>query len=232
MDPDLRRGDHAVGDTVCLGTTGRPWLARRFQRRRASVARGREHAVNDGAETRPQPLGLGWPNVISIARVCLIPAILLLIAQASVAALWTASILFAIGAATDFLDGYLARRHAMTTAVGAWLDPLSDKLFVAAPAVLLSFEGRFPVWATVVIVGREVIVQFLRWRLDRRGVSMPASKVAKLKTVSQLLAIGFAIPPLAGGWGPIETVAAVLAVVLTVYSGAEYLLTSRHQVPA
>ena len=188
--------------------------------------------MNDAAGARPQPLGLGWPNVISIARVCLIPAILLLIAQASVAARWTACVLFVIGAATDFLDGYLARRHAMTTAVGAWLDPLSDKLFVAAPAVLLSVQGSFPVWATVAIVGREVIVQFLRWRLGRRGVSMPASKVAKLKTVSQLLAIGVSIPPLAAAWDPLRTAIALVAVALTVYSGAEYLLTSRHQVPA
>ena len=188
--------------------------------------------MNDGTGARPQPLGLGWPNVISIGRVCLIPVILLLIAQASVTARWTAAVLFAVGAATDFLDGYLARRHAMTTAVGAWLDPLSDKLFVAAPAVLLSIEGRFPVWATVVIVGREGMVQFLRWRLDKRGVSMPASKVAKLKTVSQLLAIGFSISPVPDVWDPVRTATAVVAVALTVYSGAEYLLTSRHQVPA
>ena len=53
-----------------------------------------------------------------------------------------------VGAASDFLDGYLARRHAMTTPTGAWLDPLSDKLFVAVPAIVLSIRGEFPWWAT------------------------------------------------------------------------------------
>src|SRR4029077_12807166 len=95
---------------------------------------------------------------------------------------------------SDFLDGYLARRHGMTTATGAWLDPLSDKLLVAIPAVVLSLRGEFPWWATAVIVARELAVTWLRWRLDQRGgVSMPASRVAKLKTVSQLAGVG---PPL------------------------------------
>ena len=188
--------------------------------------------MSDRAGARPSPLGLGWPDVVSIARVCLIPVILLLVSRGTRPALWTAFVLFGVGAATDFLDGYLARRHAMTTAVGAWLDPLSDKLFVAAPAVLLSIEGRFPVWATVVIVGREVLVQLLRWRLDKKGISMPASKVAKLKTVSQLLAIGLAVLPLAQSWGAVRLGAAAIAVALTGYSGAEYLLTSRHRVSA
>ena len=188
--------------------------------------------MNDRSGARITPLGLGWPNVVSIARVCLIPVILLLVSRGTGPALWTGFVLFGVGAATDFLDGYLARRHAMTTAVGAWLDPLSDKLFVAAPAVLLSIEGRFPVWATAVIVGREVLVQLLRWRLDRKGISMPASKVAKLKTVSQLLAVGLAIWPPAHPWEAVRLAAAAAAAALTVYSGAEYLLTSRHRVLA
>ena len=66
---------------------------------------------------------------------------------------WAAAAIFTVGAASDFLDGYLARRHAMTTPTGAWLDPLSDKLFVAVPAVVLSIRGEFPWWATAVIVG-------------------------------------------------------------------------------
>lgn len=148
-------------------------------------------------------------------------------------ALWVAFGVFAVGAVTDFVDGYLARRHAMKTPTGAWLDPLSDKLFVSVPAVVLAAQSRFPWWAAAVIVAREVAVAVLRWRLDARGgVSMPASRVAKLKTVSQLSAVGVAIAPLPASYDGFELALAVVAVVLTVYSGAEYFLTTRYRVEA
>jgi len=181
---------------------------------------------------RHRPLGIGWPNVLSIGRIVLVPVIVGLLVAGSAPALWAAFGLFALGAASDFLDGYLARRHEMTTTTGAWLDPLSDKLFVAAPAIVLAAQGSFPVWAAVLIVGREILVALLRWRLDKQGVSMPASKVAKAKTVSQLAAVGMAIAPLSSAWDRAEFIVVLTAVVLTAYSGAEYFLSSRHRVEA
>lgn len=182
---------------------------------------------------RPDPFGFGWPNVVSAVRILLIPVIAALIVRDTTQARWAAAVIFTVGAASDFLDGYLARRHAMTTATGAWLDPLSDKLFVTVPAVVLSLGGEFPWWATAVIVARELAVTWLRWRLDQRGgVSMPASRVAKMKTVSQLFAVGLTIAPLAVRWDPLVLGVTVLAVVLTVYSGAEYFMTTRHRVTA
>jgi CDP-diacylglycerol--glycerol-3-phosphate 3-phosphatidyltransferase len=145
---------------------------------------------------------------------------------------WLACAAFGVAAVSDGLDGYLARRHRMTTTTGAWLDPLSDKLLVGVPAVVLAILERFPWWAAAVIVGREVVVTALRWRLDRRGVSMPASRAAKGKTVVQLLALGLAIAPVPAAADPAVLGVIVAAVALTVYSGAEYLLTSRHRVRA
>jgi CDP-diacylglycerol---glycerol-3-phosphate 3-phosphatidyltransferase len=186
--------------------------------------------VSDRAP-RHDPFGFGWPNVISVVRIALIPAVVALIARDTDPARWAAAAIFTVGAASDFLDGYLARRHAMTTPTGAWLDPLSDKLFVAVPAIVLSIRGEFPWWATAVIVAREVAVTWLRWRLDQRGgVSMPASRVAKLKTVSQLAAVGLAIMPLPASWDTVVLAVTVVAVALTVYSGLEYFLTTRHRV--
>ncbi len=180
---------------------------------------------------RHDPFGFGWPNVISVVRILLIPAFVLLIVRDTDAALWLAAAIFTIGAASDFLDGYLARRHQMKTATGAWLDPLSDKLFVAIPAIVLSIRGAFPWWATAVIVAREVAVTWLRWRLDQGGgVSMPASRVAKLKTASQLVAIGLSIAPLGEAWDAAVLVVTVVAVALTLYSGWEYFVTGRHRV--
>jgi CDP-diacylglycerol--glycerol-3-phosphate 3-phosphatidyltransferase len=177
-----------------------------------------------------RPLGLGWPNVLSIGRILLIPVILLLLALDRPEAAWVAFVVFVVGALSDLVDGYLARRHQMTTSVGAWLDPLSDKLFVIVPAIFLSLRDLFPWWATAVIVLREVAVSILRWRLDQRGVSLPASRAGKAKTLSQVSAVGLSIAPLPSGFDPFVLGLVVLAVVLTVASGVEYLFTQRHRV--
>jgi CDP-diacylglycerol--glycerol-3-phosphate 3-phosphatidyltransferase len=182
-------------------------------------------------EVRHDPFGFGWPNVVSVIRIALIPVIAWLIVRDTSQALWVATVIFTVGAGSDFLDGYLARRHEMRTATGAWLDPLSDKLFVAIPAIVLSLRGEFPWWATAVIVARELAVTWLRWRLDQRGgVSMPASKVAKTKTVMQLIAVGLTIAPLPDVWNPLVLAVTIAAVALTLYSGIEYFFTTRHRV--
>jgi CDP-diacylglycerol--glycerol-3-phosphate 3-phosphatidyltransferase len=191
-------------------------------------AEGGRRVSQDG---RHDPFGFGWPNVVSVVRIALIPVIAWLIVHDTEPARWAATVIFTIGAASDFLDGYLARRHGMTTATGAWLDPLSDKLFVTIPAIVLSLRGEFPWWATVVIVARELAVTWLRWRLEQGGgVSMPASKVAKTKTVLQLVAIGMTIAPLPDVWDPYVLAVTIVAVVLTLYSGIEYFITTRHRV--
>ena len=185
---------------------------------------------DDTIADRVRPLGLGWPNLVSVGRVALIPILVAFILFDSHAAADAAAAVFVLGAASDGLDGWLARRHQMTTATGAWLDPLSDKLFVAAPIVTLTLLGRFPVWAALVILGREVAVSVLRWRLDVRAVSMPASRLAKWKTASQLAAVLLYLLPLGATADPWKLAAVIVAVALTVYSGAEYFLTSRHRV--
>jgi CDP-diacylglycerol--glycerol-3-phosphate 3-phosphatidyltransferase len=180
---------------------------------------------------RPQPLGLGWPNLISVIRILLIPVIVWLVLRDDEAATaWFATALYAIGGLSDGLDGYLARRHDMKTATGAWLDPLSDKIFVVAPAIALSAVGEFPWWATAVFAIREAAVTALRWYLDRHGgVTMPASFPAKTKTVAQLAAVGLAMMPLTPAFDGFEFVVTVAAATLTIYTGAEYFLTTRHR---
>ena len=104
---------------------------------------------------------------------------------------------------------------------------------MAVPAAVLVAQGRFPWWALTVIVAREIAVTVLRWRLDARGgVSMPASKVAKAKTVSQIAAVSLAMAPLNDAWDPVRLMVTVAAVLLTIYSGAEYFLTTSHRVEA
>jgi CDP-diacylglycerol--glycerol-3-phosphate 3-phosphatidyltransferase len=176
-----------------------------------------------------KPLGLGWPNVLSIGRIALIPIVVVLLGSDDAETRWAAFVVFVVGALSDLVDGYLARRHEMTTSVGAWLDPLSDKLFVIVPAAVLSINGEFPWWATAVIVLREIAVSLLRWRLDQRGVSMPASRAGKAKTFGQVSAVGLTIAPLPASFDPLVLGVVVAAVVLTVLSGLEYLFTERHR---
>jgi CDP-diacylglycerol---glycerol-3-phosphate 3-phosphatidyltransferase len=142
-------------------------------------------------------------------------------------AAYIAAAVFVVGAATDRLDGYLARRFASATRTGAWLDPLADKLFVLAPVVALTVEGRFPLWATVVFVVREVAVSILRAWLGTHGRSMPATRLGQWKTALQMLAILLYLLPLSDTLDPLRLGVLIAAVVLTVWSGIDYLIRVR-----
>jgi CDP-diacylglycerol--glycerol-3-phosphate 3-phosphatidyltransferase len=171
---------------------------------------------------RPFPLGLGWPNLLSVSRVLLIPVLVLLLLARTPVALDVAAAVFAAGALTDVLDGYLARRFRTSSRTGQWLDPLADKLLVGVPVLVLTGQGRFPLWAAVLILAREALVVGLRIYLGTRGRGMPASGTAKLKTLLQLAAITLSILPLGPAWSGATLTVVIAAVVMTVYTGAEY----------
>jgi CDP-diacylglycerol--glycerol-3-phosphate 3-phosphatidyltransferase len=159
--------------------------------------------------------------------VLLVPLLVVLILARTKATSYAAAAVFVAGGFSDGLDGYLARRHGMTTRTGAWLDPLSDKLLVAAPIVTLTAIGRFPVWAAVVILAREMAVTGLRIARGTHGTSMPASDLAKVKTVAQLLAVTLYLLPLGGGADPWRLAVLVVAAAVTVYSGIDYFVRAR-----
>lgn len=142
-------------------------------------------------------------------------------------AAYVAAVVFVVGAATDRLDGYLARRFASATRTGAWLDPLADKLFVLAPVVALTAEDRFPLWATIVFVVREAAISILRAWLGRHGRSMPATSLGQWKTALQMLAILLYLLPLATSLDPVRMGVLIAAVALTVWSGVDYLVRVR-----
>jgi CDP-diacylglycerol---glycerol-3-phosphate 3-phosphatidyltransferase len=153
-----------------------------------------------------------------------VPVLVALVLVQTRGASYGAAAVFVAGGLSDLLDGYLARRHAMTTRTGMWLDPLSDKLLVGAAVISLVVVSRFPVWAAVVILLREVAVTALRIARGTRGRSMPASSLGKLKTASQLAAITLYLLPL-GSWADgVKLAVLVAAVALTVASGVNYFL--------
>jgi CDP-diacylglycerol--glycerol-3-phosphate 3-phosphatidyltransferase len=166
---------------------------------------------------------VGWPNIITGVRIALVPVVVLLILAQTDAASYAAAAVFVLGGLTDGLDGYVARRHGMTTRTGTWLDPLSDKFLVVAPVLTMTALGQFPIWAAVIIVAREAAVVALRAFRGTRGTSMPASDIAKVKTGAQLVAITLYILPLHGA-DTVRLVTLSVAVGITVWSGVDYFL--------
>ena len=172
------------------------------------------------------PLGLGWPNFVSVLRILMVPFLVVLILAEERTASYVAAGIFAAGAAPDGLDGYLARRFGSTTRTGQWLDPLADKLLVAATVLTLAALDRFPVWAAVVILAREVAISVLRVLLGLRGISLPASRAAKMKTTLQLVAIALYILPLGSGASAGKLAVLVVALIFTVATGGDYMVRS------
>ena len=154
----------------------------------------------------------------------LVPFLVILIVARERSTSYLAAAIFVVGAATDGLDGYLARRYDSTTRTGIWLDPLADKILVAAPVLTLAALGEFPVWGAVILVARELAISVLRVVLGLKGRSMPASRAAKVKTTLQLLAITLYILPL-GDWADeLRLAVLIVALVLTISTGVLYVV--------
>jgi CDP-diacylglycerol--glycerol-3-phosphate 3-phosphatidyltransferase len=129
------------------------------------------------------------PTYLTLGRICLVPLVVVfLISTESIHAL-VAAILFGAAALTDWLDGLLARRRRQVTTLGKLLDPVADKLLVAAALISLVQVGRVGAWIVVLIVGRELAVTGLRGVSATQGVVLGASDIAKYKTAFQYLAI-------------------------------------------
>lgn len=182
---------------------------------------------------------LNLANMITIARILLVPVFLVVLLSgipepyADIAA----AAVFAIAAASDKLDGYIARKRQSITALGQFLDPLADKLLIAAALIALVGQGRVPAWVAMVIIGREIAVTVLRSVAQSQGVSIPADRYGKLKTVLQIGYILYVLLPTVGiaevlhipvSLEPIvEWIIAILVVIVTLASGINYFRNAR-----
>jgi len=178
-------------------------------------------------------------NSITIARMLLIPVFLVLLLSGipepynDIAA----AAVFILAAATDKLDGYVARRSKTVTTLGQFLDPLADKLLVAAALIALVGMSRVPAWVATVIIVREIAVSVLRIVGASQGVSIPADRYGKLKTVLQIVYVVYVLVPVAdiadwldvGLWLPelISDVLIAVVVIVTLWSGIRYFMNAR-----
>lgn len=177
------------------------------------------------APVREVPL-LNIANVLTVSRIILVPVFLFaLFADGGNAFGWrlTATIIFAVASVTDQLDGWLARRHGLVTDFGKVADPIADKALTGAALFGLSILAELPWWVTLVIAAREIGVTLLRFWVIRYGV-IPASRGGKLKTFTQVVAIGFFLAPLPPVFDVVQWIIMGVAVVLTVVTGLDYVV--------
>ena len=135
-------------------------------------------------------------NILTIIRIVIIPIIVLCIYFKSPFFGWAAFVLFCLASITDYFDGYLARIRNEVTNFGTFLDPIADKLLVAAVILILTSKGIIADWETIpalIILLREITVSGLREYLAGVKVSIPVSRIAKLKTLFQLFALALLI---------------------------------------
>ncbi|MBE3034391.1 MAG: CDP-diacylglycerol--glycerol-3-phosphate 3-phosphatidyltransferase [Actinobacteria bacterium] len=178
-------------------------------------------------------------NVITISRILLIPVFLVLLLSGIPEPYGdiAAAAVFILAAATDKLDGYVARRNKQITTLGEFLDPLADKLLIAAALIALVSQGRIAAWVAMLIIGREVAVSVLRIVGVSQGVSIPADRYGKLKTVLQIVYVVYVLVPTdkiadlikvsTDVATIIQWVLAGVVVVVTLASGVRYFMNAR-----
>ncbi len=167
-----------------------------------------------------------WANLVTVARVLIAPLMFVLIPDQPGGS-WEAFALWFVLCSTDGIDGYLARRHGATT-VGAFLDPLADKVLMLGAMFFLVSNDTFSVLPVAIIAARELAISLYRTFVGAKGISVPASKIAKWKTVTQQLAVGFAIAPLTALdakwlWNGLLWISVALALI----SGGQYMWRAR-----
>lgn len=129
------------------------------------------------------------PNLLTFARVLMIPAVLVLLSRGNPRdCLWAAAV-YALAAITDMLDGWIARRQGLVSVLGKFLDPLADKLIVASTLVWLVQMGRIPAWAVVLLLCREITITALRSIASSEGIVIAAGDGGKVKTALQMVGI-------------------------------------------
>jgi CDP-diacylglycerol---glycerol-3-phosphate 3-phosphatidyltransferase len=176
------------------------------------------------AKTRKPSLNL--PNKITLARILLIPIFIGFLLSNIPYRTIVATSIFIILALSDALDGYIARKKNQMTSLGALIDPLADKLLISSALIFLIGKG-VDAWIAYTIIAREFIITGLRMIAVTRNYVLPAKFSGKIKTVVQVIAIVFVLMEL-----PYADWIILIAAIVTVYSGIEYIWTERKLIKA
>ncbi len=168
---------------------------------------------------------------VTIARICLIPVFI--VCYHLWGDLWSGAIpaaVFVLASMTDWVDGYLARSRNEVTNFGKFMDPIADKLLVMSAFVLLVGDGRMTGVSCIIILAREFIISGFRLIASDRGMVLAAGKLGKIKTTLQIIAIVLLLLnnfPFVYIGIPMDKIVLAAAVVMTVWSGADYIVKNR-----
>jgi CDP-diacylglycerol---glycerol-3-phosphate 3-phosphatidyltransferase len=175
---------------------------------------------------------MNLPNFLTLCRIFFVPLLVavlmqdhwhLEIGQWNIRNAELALLIFLLAAATDLLDGYLARRWRQETTVGTLLDPIADKLLISAALISLVQVGAVPAWMVILVVGREFAVSGLRSIAAAEGFTIPASELGKTKMVAQVVAVSLLLIGI--GWPTVQPFAYLVmwgVVLFAVISGLDY----------
>ena len=199
---------------------------------------------------------MNLPNKITVSRILLVPIFVILLLVQFPYSNIVAFLVFLIASCTDFVDGHLARSRNLVTNFGKFLDPIADMLLVTAALIALVGQDKIPSWFVTVIIAREFIVTGIRLLANGEGRVIAASVWGKLKTITQMIAIPlllldttaplasdkadvfmvnklhtlfttFGESPLANSIGILATIMVIISVIITVLSGADYLVKNK-----
>lgn len=130
------------------------------------------------------------PNVLTLLRILAIPIFLYFLIQNDPLSRLIALLVFALASITDFLDGFIARKYNMESRLGRFLDPLADKFLVVATLLAFYFlDNQIPLWAVLIIIGRDILITLMRYLAIKKGSELKTTRLAKAKTAFQMLSI-------------------------------------------
>jgi cardiolipin synthase len=180
--------------------------------------------LRDGEGSGGRGGGLSIPNLITLGRILLVPVVVWAIASGEMR---FAFLLFMVAAISDAVDGFLAKRFGMTTELGAYLDPLADKVLIVSIYLTLGFNGIIPRWIVILVVSRDIMIVgaiLLSWLIDK-PVTVKPLMVSKLNTAVQIIYAGLVLGSfgfaLDAGW--LLTLMMALVAVLTLLSVGFYV---------
>ncbi|NLJ99331.1 MAG: CDP-diacylglycerol--glycerol-3-phosphate 3-phosphatidyltransferase [Tissierellia bacterium] len=169
-------------------------------------------------------------NKITLIRVLLIPIFMIILFSNIDNSSYIAALIFAIASATDGLDGYIARSRNQITTFGKFIDPLADKLLVSTALISLVELGKVPAWIVVVIIGREFTITGFRIIAASENITIAASPLGKIKTITQLVSI---IALLLNNYPfklvgfPFDIIMLYISLVFTIVSGIDYIYKNK-----
>ena len=168
---------------------------------------------------------MNLPNKLTVFRACMVPVFVFVMLWDGLGEYgkYVAAAVFILASATDWLDGYLARKNGLVTDFGKFMDPIADKLLVCSAMICLVENDALAAWIVIIIIGREFIISGFRLVASDKGTVIAASYGGKFKTVFQMIMVILLILDFGGVFDTIAEVVVWISLILTVISLIDYL---------